>query len=160
MSEHHNLRPDADVEVLRKWREEADEQDRNIARARRELRQKERRQVAETTAIAECAALRAELVALRGELEAQRQRDLSTVFEAVGEALGLQLKQLLDDIEKANHRLRKEIDDRVQAALDRLESRIGGASDPEKRGAFKFAGERTDVEELPAFLPRRARVTH
>src|SRR5258706_9901237 len=155
MSSYHGLSLDE-----RRWREDAEEREQAVARATRERRRSERRQVAETTAIAECAALRAELVALRDELEAKRRADFTTLCQTIAKELNDQLSELVRDVEKTNRALRTELEQSVEATFGRLEARIRDIDSQARRAEFKFAREkRDDVEELPAgFLPARRRM--
>jgi hypothetical protein len=75
------------------------------------------------------------------------------VCEVIAEELNNRVNRLIDDIQGANQRLRKDLEDHVERRFDTLEARVGAIDPQAKRSEFKFARER-DVE-LPAFLPAR-----
>jgi hypothetical protein len=149
-SDYHNLRP-ADPRGLEPWREDTAQREEEFARERcREER--ERQRAAEAVAATECARLRAEIEALRIEME---ERD-EAVVRGLAEGMIEHLNEIVDDADRLVKRTINELYDKVDQRLAALEQRIA-ATLPEGRREFQFARERdtSEITDLPNPLPPR-----
>ena len=149
-SDYHNLRP-ADPRELERWREEAEQREQEFARERRQS-ERERQRAAEAVAATECGQLRAEIEALRIEME---ERD-DAVVRGLSEAMIEHLNEIVDDADRFVKRTINELYDKVDQRLAALEQRIA-ATLPEGRREFQFARERdtSEITDLPNPLPPR-----
>jgi hypothetical protein len=149
-SDYHNLRP-ADPRGLERWREDNAQREEEFARERRREERAQRR-AAEAVAATECARLRAEIEALRIEMQ---ERD-DAVVRGLSEGMIEHLNEIVDDADSLVKRTINELYDKVEQRLTILEERIA-ATLPEGRRKFQFAGERdtSDITELPNPLPPR-----
>lgn len=140
----HNLRP-ADPRGLECWREDNARREEEFARERcREERERQR--------AAEYARLRAEIEALRIEVE---ERD-KAVVRGLTEAMIEHLNKIVDNADRLVMRTIGELHDKVDQRLAALEEKIA-ATLPEGRREFQFARERgaSEITDLPNPLPPR-----
>ena len=149
-ADYRNLRP-ADPDGLQKWREDNAQREEEFARERRREERAQRR-AAEAVAATECARLRAEIEALRIEME---ERD-DAVVRGLSEAMIEHLNEIVDDADRLVKRTINELYDKVDQRLTILEERIA-ATLPKGRREFQFARERdaSEITELPNPLPPR-----
>jgi hypothetical protein len=149
-SDYHNLRP-ADPRGLERWREDNAQREEEFARERRREERAQRR-AAEAVAATECARLRAEIEALRIEME---ERD-DAVVRGLAEGMIEHLNEIVDDADKFVKRTINELYDKVDQRLAALEEKIA-ATLPKGKHEFQFARERdtSEITELPNPLPPR-----
>jgi DNA replicative helicase MCM subunit Mcm2 (Cdc46/Mcm family) len=149
-SDYHNLRP-ADPRGLERWSEDNAQREEEFARERRREERAQRR-AAEAVAATECARLRAEIEALRIEME---ERD-NAVVRGLAEGMIEHLNEIVDDADRLVKRTINELYDKVDQRLTILEERIA-ATPPKGRREFQFARERdaSEITELPNPLPPR-----
>jgi hypothetical protein len=149
-ADYRNLRL-ADPDGLRKWREDNAQREEEFARERR-LEERERQRTAEAVAATECARLRAEIEALRIEME---ERD-KAVVRGLTEAMIEHLNEIVDDADRFVKRTIGELHDKVDQRFAALEEKIA-ATLPEGRREFQFARERdtSEITDLPNPLPPR-----
>ena len=149
-ADYRNLRP-ADPDGLRKWREDNARREEEFARQRRREERK-RQRAAEAVAATECARLRAEIEALRIEME---ERD-KAVVRGLTEAMIEHLNEIVDDADRFVKRTIGELHDKVDQRFAALEEKIA-ATLPEGRRKFQFARERdtSEITNLPNPLPPR-----
>ena len=143
--------PLADPRGLERWREEAEQREQEFARQRR-LEERKRQRAAEAVAATECARLRAEIEALRIEME---ERD-KAVVRGLTEAMIEHLNEIVDDADRFVKRTIGELHDKVDQRFAALEEKIA-ATLPEGRREFQFARERdtSEITDLPNPLPPR-----
>ena len=124
---------------------------RNSPRKRRR-EERERQRAAEAVAATECARLRAEIEALRIEME---ERD-KAVVRGLTEAMIEHLNEIVDDADRFVKRTIGELHDKVDQRFAALEEKIA-ATLPEGRRKFQFARERDtcEITDLPNPLPPR-----
>jgi hypothetical protein len=149
-SDYHNLRP-ADPRGLERWSEDNAQREEEFARERRREERAQRR-AAEAVAATECARLRAEIEALRIEME---ERD-NAVVRGLAEGMIEHLNEIVDDADRLVKRTINELYDKVDQRLTILEERIA-ATLPKGRREFQLARERdtSEITDLPNPLPPR-----
>jgi hypothetical protein len=154
MSEDYRnwLRP-ADPDGLRRWREEAEQREQEIAHAKRQRQRAERS--------ARIDELRAELhqhvADLRNELAAQHE----VLIEATGQALGQITDKIATDLEASISKVQTELFGAIERRFGELMGRLDGFLPERPRPKdFKFAGERDGDGplDLPNPLASRRRV--
>jgi DNA anti-recombination protein RmuC len=123
-SDYRNLRP-ADPRGLERWREDNAQREEEFARERRREERAQRR-AAEAVAATECARLRAEIEALRIEME---ERD-DAVVRGLSEAMIEHLNEIVDDADRLVKRTINELFDKVDQRLAALEEKIAATDLP------------------------------
>jgi hypothetical protein len=145
------LRP-ADSDGLRRWREEAEQKEQEIARGRRQRARAERSASMEE--------LRAELQQEVASLRAELKLAYETAIEATGTALGQVADKVATDLEATINKIQTELFGLVERRFGELTGRLDGFLPERPRPKdFKFAGERehddSTVVDLPSPLRRR-----
>jgi len=149
--DYRNLLRLSDPDGLRRWREEVEQREQELARPKR-VRQREERSASIEDLRAE---LQQEVASLRNALSAQHECQIA----ATGEALGDWGDKIVAHAEKLVGEVQRELFGLVERRFGELMGRLDGFLPERPRRDFKFASERDDGPlDLPNPLTPRRRV--
>jgi len=138
------------TEAQQRWFDEAERQEEERARCRRELKREEQRAREQHSIDQLRAEVQREIAALRSEMTQQG----NLMLEAAGQALGEISNKILDRVEGTVNKLESDLRRQFGEAMGRIDAIAPDARSRSKD--FKFVGER-DADSDPVDLPNPLR---
>ena len=134
------------TEAQQRWFDEAERQEEERARCRRELKREEQRAREQHSIDQLRAEVQREIAALRSEMTQQG----NLMLEAAGQALGEISNKILDRVEGTVNKLESDLRRQFGEAMGRIDALAGAPTRSQSTKDFRFANETHDgVVDLP-----------
>jgi DNA anti-recombination protein RmuC len=139
------------TEAQQRWFDEAERQEEERARCRRELKREEQRAREQHSIDQLRAEVQREIAALRSEMTQQG----NLMLEAAGQALGEISNKILDRVEGTVNKLESDLRRQFGEAMGRIDAIAPDARRARSSSDYKFANERDEIIDMPSPLVRK-----